>query len=85
MSGNLREARQRIAQHTQGQASALSDATTGGAHVNNTSPSTQQDKSPEEEGLRWSGRDGAFVEIVTGRVLTYDESARRLGAGVSRR
>jgi hypothetical protein len=33
---------------------------------------------PEDVGLKWSGYDGAYIEIDSGRVLSFDESERRL-------
>jgi hypothetical protein len=45
-------------------------------HVSRTEIPKQ--KSPQEVGLRWDGGEGAFVDVATGWVLSYDQSQRRL-------
>lgn len=93
MKDKLSAPSQLTAKRTFEQASALPDARTGGAQMHPTLPATVHDKSsqtvlhksPEEEGLQWSGYAGAFVEVATGRVLKYGEAVRRLGPWCYRR
>jgi hypothetical protein len=37
------------------------------------------DTSPKDVGLKWSGYEGAYVEIKSGRVLSFQEAERLLG------
>jgi hypothetical protein len=41
-------------------------------HANNT-------PKPEEFGLKWSGYDGAYIDIASGQALTWQEAQTRLG------
>jgi hypothetical protein len=40
-------------------------------------------RSPEDAGLKWSGYDGAYIELASGRVLGWRESEMRLGKGAT--
>lgn len=35
-------------------------------------------RTPEEVGLRWSGYDGAYIDLASGQELTFDQAQRRL-------
>jgi hypothetical protein len=38
-------------------------------------------RSPEEAGIKWSGYDGAYRDVASGRVLDWQEAQARLGKG----